>query len=117
MISAESVRLVRRKVATGGGTVTAISVMRTSEMTPAPLGISETRPSADAPRRTARHASSIELMQQIFTRVIVYPLLPNINIRWKTFQLLKYYIKEVETIYSEHLDLNIFPNFSCDVNF
>jgi hypothetical protein len=50
MISAELVRLVRRNVATGGGTLAAISVIRSSEITPGPLGISETKPSADAPR-------------------------------------------------------------------
>jgi hypothetical protein len=86
-------------------------------MTPAPLGISETKPRADAPRRTAKRASSVELMQQILTRVIVYPLLPDINIRWKIFHLLKHYIKKVESAYPVHFYLNIFSLTRCDVNF
>jgi hypothetical protein len=58
---------VRRKVATAGGTMAAISDIRSSEMTPGPLGISETNPSADAPYRIASHASSTLDMQQILT--------------------------------------------------
>jgi hypothetical protein len=37
-------------------------------MTPGPLGITETRPSADTPQAIASSASSMLLMQQIFTR-------------------------------------------------
>ncbi len=51
-----------------GGTVAAISAIRSSLMTPGPLGICETRPSADAPHSMARAASSTLPMQQIFTR-------------------------------------------------
>jgi hypothetical protein len=36
-------------------------------MTPGPLGISETKPMADAPQRIASQASSTLLMQQILT--------------------------------------------------
>jgi len=43
----------------------AISV---SAITPGPLGIADTRPSAAAPCAIARRASSTEAMQQIFTR-------------------------------------------------
>lgn len=51
-----------------GGTVAAISAISVSLMTPGPLGMLETKPSADAPDSTARAASSTLLMQQIFTR-------------------------------------------------
>jgi hypothetical protein len=37
-------------------------------MTPGPLGIDETRPSAEAPARMAIHASSTLAMQQILIR-------------------------------------------------
>jgi hypothetical protein len=37
-------------------------------MTPGPLGMFETKPSADAPHAMARAASSTLPMQQIFTR-------------------------------------------------
>jgi hypothetical protein len=50
------------------GTVAAISVMVSSEITPGPLGMVETSPIADAPWRTAMAASVTLLMQQIFTR-------------------------------------------------
>jgi hypothetical protein len=42
--------------------------MSSSEITPGPLGISDTKPIADAPKRIAVCASSILLIQQIFTR-------------------------------------------------
>jgi hypothetical protein len=77
MISWGSVRLVRRNLAIAGGTVAAISAISGSGMIPGPLGISETSPSAVAPRRMARRASSIERMQQIFTRVIAMTLPPS----------------------------------------
>ena len=64
----ESCLLVKRKVAIGGGTVAAISAMSFSEITPGPLGISETNPNADAPQRIASCASTTLLMQQILTR-------------------------------------------------
>ena len=57
-------------MAIGGGTAAEIFAMRDSEMTPGPLGISDTKPSADAPRRTASRPSSIDVMQQILTRVV-----------------------------------------------
>src|ERR1051325_3547683 len=42
--------------------------MRFHGITPGPLGISETRPSADAPAPMARRASSMEAMQQTLMR-------------------------------------------------
>jgi hypothetical protein len=61
-------REVSRNVATPGGTIAAISVMRASAMTPGPLGISDTSPSAEAPPHTAKCDSSTETIQHIFTR-------------------------------------------------
>src|SRR5438477_3926714 len=68
MIESISCLLVRRNVAMGGGTVAAISAICSSLMTPGPLGMAETNPSADAPAAMAMRASSTELMQQTFTR-------------------------------------------------
>ena len=48
-----------------GGTERMISAIESSSITPGPLGMADTRPSADAPLDTARCASSIEAMQQI----------------------------------------------------
>jgi hypothetical protein len=45
--------------------------MRSSEIGPAPLGMAETNPIADAPQRMASRASSMVLMQQIFTLVFI----------------------------------------------
>ncbi len=45
----------------------AISAIKLSEMIPGPLGISETRPMANAPYEMASCASWMLLMQQIFT--------------------------------------------------
>src|SRR5690242_19820382 len=67
-ISSTSWRDVRRKVAIGGGTEAAISVINSSLITPGPLGIFETRPSAEAPSAMACSASSLLAIQQIFTR-------------------------------------------------
>src|ERR1035438_5006359 len=67
-MSATLCRAVNRNVPMAGGTVAAISAIRLSLMTPGPLGMSETRPSADAPHSMARAASSTLPMQQIFTR-------------------------------------------------
>jgi len=52
----------------GGGTVAAISAIRSSLITPGPLGMCETRPNAEAPHSMASAASSTLEMQQIFTR-------------------------------------------------
>jgi len=52
----------------GGGTVAAISAICSSLITPGPLGMRETRPSAEAPHSMASAASSTPEMQQIFTR-------------------------------------------------
>src|SRR5713101_6396249 len=68
MMSGTLCREVRRNVPIAGGTVAAISAIRSSLMTPGPLGMCETRPSADAPHSMARAASSTLPMQQIFTR-------------------------------------------------
>jgi len=63
-----SCRLVSSTDATPGGITRAICAMRSSAITPGPLGIAETSPSADAPCRIAVHASSTLPMQQTFTR-------------------------------------------------
>lgn len=67
MIASESVSAVRRNVATAGGTDAAISAMRFSAITPGPLGMGETSPSAAAPCASAVRASAADLMQQILT--------------------------------------------------
>src|SRR5712671_8111131 len=68
MIGSAVVSQVRRNVATPAGTVPAISRMRDSGIGPGPLGILETKPTADAPMRTAIAASASDAMQQILTR-------------------------------------------------
>ena len=68
MISWASVLHVRRTVETPGGAQSAISEIDSSGITPLPLGISETSPSADAPNFSARPASSMLAMQQILKR-------------------------------------------------
>src|ERR1039457_1698819 len=69
MMASVSVREVSRNVATGGGTLAAISGMRrSSAMMPAPLGMAETSPIASAPCATAARASAADLMQQILMR-------------------------------------------------
>src|SRR5215831_12087095 len=68
MIELTSCLLVRRNVATGGGTDAAIWAICSSLITPGPLGIAETSPRAEAPAAIARWASATEPMQQIFTR-------------------------------------------------
>ena len=55
-------------MATAGGADAATAAIVSSSMTPGPLGISDTSPSADAPAPTARRASSTSRMQQILTR-------------------------------------------------
>src|SRR5213596_661547 len=67
MMASGECSLVRREVAIGGGTVSAIRAIASSEMTPGPLGIAETRPNAEAPQPIASTASAGELMQQILT--------------------------------------------------
>jgi len=68
MMAAVSVSEVSRKVATGGGTPAAISVMSSSGMGPGPLGMCETSPSASAPCAMAARAPAGLLMQQILTK-------------------------------------------------
>jgi hypothetical protein len=60
---------VNRNVATVGGTRAAISAINSSSITPGPLGIADTNPTADAPHSTAARISSTLAMQQTFTRV------------------------------------------------
>jgi hypothetical protein len=62
---------VSRNVATEGGTRAAISAINSSGMTPGPLGISDTNPTADAPHSTAVRASDALAMQQTLTRGLV----------------------------------------------
>ena len=54
-----------------GGTSAAISAAFSFEIGPGPLGIGETSPTVDAPASIAIHTSSIDFMQQTFTRVWV----------------------------------------------
>src|SRR5438067_9714222 len=68
MISSASCLQVRRKEVIPGGTRAAISAMRSSLITPGPLGICDTNPNADAPHSIAMLASSTLAIQQIFTR-------------------------------------------------
>jgi hypothetical protein len=60
------VSLVKRNVATGGGMVLAICLIKSSAIGPGPLGILATRPIAEAPFSIAILASFSLLMQQIF---------------------------------------------------
>jgi hypothetical protein len=69
MIPAAPVSLVSRNVAMGGPTEAAIRAIVGSSITPGPLGIAPTSPSASAPCAIARRASSGEAMQQILIRV------------------------------------------------
>ena len=71
MIAAESCRHVSRKADTPGGTVAATREIRDSSITPGPLGILETRPTAEAPAATAMDASSRLLIQQILIRTFI----------------------------------------------
>ena len=64
MISSARRRLVSRKVATPGGTDSAIERMRRSGIGPGPLGIADTSPTALAPWAIASRASSTLCMQQ-----------------------------------------------------
>ena len=48
-----------------GGTMRTMSAIDSSAITPGPLGIADTKPSADAPQAIARSASATEAMQQI----------------------------------------------------
>jgi hypothetical protein len=66
-MEATSCLQVSRKDETAGGIAHAISRIKSSLMTPGPLGMSETSPRAEAPKRTAIRASSMLLMQQILT--------------------------------------------------
>ena len=60
---------VSRKVPRAGGAAAAIAAIRSSPITPGPLGIAETSPMASAPAATAACASATLEMQQILTRV------------------------------------------------
>jgi len=62
---------VSRNVATPEGTLNAILRIVFSGITPGPLGMADTRPTALAPYFIARRASLMVLMQQIFIRVSV----------------------------------------------
>src|SRR5215510_10253440 len=71
MIDSASCKQVSRNELTPGGTIAAISAIRSSGIGPGPLGIADTKPIADAPASIAIHASSMLAMQQIFTRGLV----------------------------------------------
>ncbi len=78
IISSAVCLLVKRNVATGGGTKETIPAISSSLITPGPLGISETNPSAEAPYLIARAASSTDEIQQIFTRVYFFKESPRL---------------------------------------
>src|SRR5260221_12570764 len=67
-MASASWRLVSRKVPMAGGTRAAMSAISASSITPGPVGMDDTSPSAEAPARTARAASSALPMQQILMR-------------------------------------------------
>ena len=52
----------------GGGTLPAIARIKSSEITPGPLGMEDTSPRASAPAATAIFASSTLLIQHTLTR-------------------------------------------------
>src|SRR6266436_3438957 len=62
---------VSRKVPIAGGMCRAMSAIASSEITPGPLGMAETSPTAEAPQEIAARASASEAMQQILIRGIV----------------------------------------------
>src|SRR5439155_6488656 len=67
-IEAASRRQVSRNAETGGGTAAAMTAIVSSGITPGPLGMSETRPTAEAPARIAARASATLWMQHSLTR-------------------------------------------------
>src|ERR1700752_5276745 len=71
MIDGASCKHVSKNELTPGGTIAAISAMRSSGIGPGPLGIADTNPIALAPASIAIHASSILAMQQILIRGFV----------------------------------------------
>jgi hypothetical protein len=84
MMACGECSLVSRNVAIGGGTVAAIRAIASSEITPGPLGMAETSPTAEAPQVIACAASAGDLIQQIFTRgrnLISRVQRPNVAIR------------------------------------
>src|SRR5262249_45041750 len=74
-IASPSVRLVRKNLATCGGTERAIRAMSSSSIGPGPLGIAATRPIAHAPCSSAISASCTDAMQHTFKRVATLALL------------------------------------------
>src|SRR4030095_9364245 len=68
MIDAASCKHVSKNELTPGGTIAAISAIRSSGIGPGPLGIADTKPIAFAPASIAIHASSMLAMQQILIR-------------------------------------------------
>src|ERR1043165_1092741 len=68
MIAFASCWHVNRNELTPGGIVAAISAISSSGIGPGPLGIADTRPTADAPCSIASRASATLAIQQIFTR-------------------------------------------------
>jgi len=67
MMASTSCSQVSKKDAIGGGILHAISAICSSDITPGPLGILDTSPSAAAPYWIASCASGRLAMQQIFT--------------------------------------------------
>jgi hypothetical protein len=73
MISSALRAEVSRNVAMGGGTTAVMRSMTASSITPGPLGMCDTNPTAAAPDAIASRASSGDLMQQILTRGRMMP--------------------------------------------
>jgi hypothetical protein len=66
-LASSSIEFVRRLEQTDGGMIAAISAIVDSEITPGPLDIFATNPTASAPCRTASFASATLHIQQILT--------------------------------------------------
>src|ERR1700684_2267968 len=73
---------VSKKVAIGGGIDAAISAICSSEITPGPLGMAETKPTALAPQSIASRASSRLEMQQILTRGGLVAFMSRVCVFW-----------------------------------
>jgi hypothetical protein len=85
MIESTSCKQVNRNELTPGGTIAAISAIRSSGIGPGPLGIADTSPMAEAPASIAIHASSMLAIQQIFTLGFIVALILSWIARVKNF--------------------------------
>jgi hypothetical protein len=95
MIPSADVSLVRRNVATGGGTLAAICLICSSDIGPGPLGILATRPIAEAPWSIAILASSMLCMQQILILGFIKETVTNAE----SYFLFAHFSKEAQSSY------------------